>query len=381
MPRIAISANSLVDYSPDRWRLIQVDDPAAPELIVEAKRGLPFRYNGYFAVSRDLPESGEILGADLGQVVLGWSNESSSWQLGMTLSPEISLARSSRWFELLRMTHADASAHEATAVQLGAALANALDIPFASNAAQELAPEPEPEPEKIPLAPLPLDLGLWRLEETARKRGGDGELRLTRDKRWLRAKQRQIAWYALLVIVYLWVSIATMTSELALPIAGTLIPSPAFLPYLGIAVAILLLLLIFRLLSTVLREPNSILVNRYEKTISAWRGERQLWRVNAGGAQSVYASELVKKRGRKPTILHGEINLHLLDGRFMPILVDREKIVDALLPGRDPQAEKDRPTEVHALEPEAVSTALQAAAMHIGENLGELPVWYDRRLK
>ena len=109
MPRIAVSANSLVDYSPERWRLIQVDDPAQPKLLVEAKTGLPLRYNGYFAVSRDLPESGEILGADLGQVVLGWSNESSSWQLGVTLSPEISLARSSRWFELLRFTHPDAS--------------------------------------------------------------------------------------------------------------------------------------------------------------------------------------------------------------------------------------------------------------------------------
>ena len=105
MPRIAVSTNSLVDYSPDRWRLIQVYDAAEPKLIVEAKAGLPFRYNGYFAVSRDLPEAGEIQLADLGQVVLGWSNETSSWQLGLTLSPELSLARSSRWFELLRFTN------------------------------------------------------------------------------------------------------------------------------------------------------------------------------------------------------------------------------------------------------------------------------------
>ena len=112
MPRIAVSANSLVDYCPDRWRLIQVYDADAPKLIVEAKAGLPFRYNGYFAVSRDLPEAGEIQLADLGQVVLGWSNDSSSWQLGLTLSPELSLARSSRWFELLRFTNPDADAHE-----------------------------------------------------------------------------------------------------------------------------------------------------------------------------------------------------------------------------------------------------------------------------
>ena len=374
MPRIAVSANSLVDYSSDRWRLIQVDDRAKPKLVVEAKTGLPFRYNGYFAVSRDLPESGEILEADLGQVVLGWSNESSSWQLGLTLSPEISLARSSRWFELLRFTDANADAREAVAIQLGTALANTLGIPFASTASAAIEPEPEPEP--IALEPLPLDLGLWRLA-----RGFEGELRLERSRRWLRAKQRQIAWYGLLVVVYLWVSFATLTSELGLPIAGTLIPNPAWLPYLGIAVAVLLLLAMARLVWIILREPNSIIINPYEKTISAARGNRQLWKASAGGVQSIYASEVVKKRGRKPTVLHGEINLHLLDGRFMPILVDTEKIVDALLIGRDPRTEKERSTDVHVLEPEAVSTALQAAALHIGVCLGELPVWYDRRLK
>ncbi len=374
MPRIAVSANSLVDYSSDRWRLIQVDDPAAPKLVVEAKSGLPFRYSGYFAVSRDLPESGEILQADLGQVVLGWSQESSSWQLGLTLSPEISLARSSRWFELLRFTNADADAHEAAAIQLGAALADTLGIPFASTATQAIEPEPAPEP--IVLEQLPLDLGLWRLEP-----GKEGELRLARKGRWLRAKQRQMAWYGLLTVVYFGVSLATLSSELALPIAGTLIPNPAWLPYLGIAVAVLLLLAIARLLLIILREPNAIIINPYEKTISAVRGHRQFWKVNAGGVQSIYASEVVKKRGRKPTVFHGEINLHLLDGRFMPILVDKEKIVDALLPGRDPLAEKDRPVEVHVLEPVSVSTALQGAALHIGDCLGELPVWYDRRLK
>ncbi len=374
MPRIAVSANALVDYSPDRWRLIQVDDLAEPKLLIEAKAGLPFRYNGYFAVSRDLPESGEIQRADLGQVVLGWSNESSSWQLGLTLSPEISLARSSRWFELLRFTNPDASAHEATAIELGAALANTLDIPFSSTSSLAIKPLPEPEP--TPLEALPLDLGLWRLDH-----GVDGELRLLRDKRWLRAKQRQIAWYGALIFVYLWVSIATLTSELGLPVAGTLIPDPALLPYLGIAVAVLLLLAIARLLLIMLREPNAIVMNPYEKTISANRGDRQLWKASAGGIQSIYVSELVKKRGRKPTVLHGEINLHLLDGRFSPILVDKEKIVDALLPGCDPLTEKQKPGEVHVLKPEAVSTALQAAALHIGVCLGELPVWYDRRLK
>lgn len=376
MTRIAVSENSLVDFSPDRWRLIKVEDPKAPKLVLEAKREAPLRFDAYFAASRDLPESGEILAADLGQVVLGWSNESQSWQLGLTLSPEISLARSSRWFEILRFTHPNPAFHEETASRLGQALAQALDIPFASN---EAGIEAEPEPEPMPLVDLPLHLGLWRLQPVDDK--GAGELRLLRENRWLHSRLRQIAWYGLWILIYLWVSIATLTSELGLPIAGTLIPNPAWLPYLGLLVAALLALAIARQFMIILREPDALLINPWERTVGAWRGDKQLWKVRAGSVQSVYASEVVKKRGRRPTILHGEINLHLLDGSFLSLMIDREKIVDALLPGSDPAADKKRPEGLHALEPAEATTALQAAATHIALSLGELPVWYDRRLR
>ncbi len=376
MTRIAVSANSLVDYSPDRWRLIKVEAPKAPKLVLEAKRGAPLRFDAYFAASRDLPESGEILQADLGQVILGWSKESGSWQLGLTLSPEISLARSSRWFEILRFAHPDPAVHEEEATRLGQALAQALGIPFASTDAG-IAAEPEPEP--IPLVDLPLHLGMWRLQPADEK--GEGELRLLREKRWLQSRLRQIAWYGLWILIYLGVSIASLTSELGLPIAGTLIPDPSWLPYLGLVVAGLLALAIARQVMIILREPDALRINAFERTMSAWRGDKQLWKINAGRVQSVYASEVVKKRSRRPTILHGEINLHLLDGSFLSLMIDREKIVDALLPGSDSAAEKKRPEGVLALEPAEVTTALQAAAVHIALGLGELPVWYDRRLR
>ena len=378
MTRIAISESALVDYSSERWRLIKVEDRAAPKLVLEAKRDAPLRFDAYFAASRDLPESGEILQADLGQVVLGWSSESESWQLGLTLSPEISLARSSRWFEILRFTHPDPVMHEDKASRLGQALAQALDIPFAST---EAAIKAEPEPEPIPLVDLPLRLGMWRLQATEEDNAGAGELRLLREKRWLQGRLRQIAWHGLWMLVYLWVSIATLTNDLGLPIAGTLIPNPAWLPWLGLVVAALLALAIARQIVIILREPDALLINPWERTVSAWRGSKQLWKVKAGSVQSVYASEVVKKRGRRPTIMHGEINLHLLDGSFRSLLIDRDKIVDALLPGSDPAAEKKRPEGVLALEPAEATTALQAAAIHIALGLGELPVWYDRRLR
>lgn len=380
MPRIAILPNTLVDYSAEAWRLIQLDNRAEPKLLLEAKNGLPLRFSGAFAVSRDLPETGEILVNDLGQVLLGWSRQSTSWQLGITLSEAISLARNSRWFEILRFTDDDPDVHEAEARQLGEALAATLGIPFiAKDEIQEQVAAPQP----APLAELPLDLGLWWLERPE----ADGELQLRRKARWQSARRRQMAWYALWMVIYIWVALATLESELGLPNAGTLIPNPDWLPYLALVVAALLLLQILRQLWVGLRTPNTIVFNAYNKSIRGLRGSSQLWQLSAGGVQSVYVSEVVKPagRGRLPftgsahsACQHGEINLHLLDGSYVTVLLDQAKRRYSLLPGA---VEQDGEEGVSALEASQASTALQMAALHISRTLGDLPVRYDRRNK
>ncbi len=380
MPRIAILPNTLVDYSAEAWRLIQLDNRAEPKLLLEAKNGLPLRFSGAFAVSRDLPETGEILVNDLGQVLLGWSRQSTSWQLGITLSEAISLARNSRWFEILRFTDDDPDVHEAEARQLGEALAATLGIPFiAKDEIQEQAAAPQP----APLAELPLDLGLWWLERPE----ADGELQLRRKARWQSARRRQMAWYALWMVIYIWVALATLESELGLPNAGTLIPNPDWLPYLALVVAALLLLQILRQLWVGLRTPNTIVFNAYNKSIRGLRGSSQLWQLSAGGVQSVYVSEVVKPagRGRLPftgsahsACQHGEINLQLLDGSYVTVLLDQAKRRYSLLPGA---VEQDGEEGVSALEASQASTALQMAALHISRTLGDLPVRYDRRNK
>ena len=95
---------------------------------------------------------------------------------------------------MLRFTHPDPALHEAKASTLGKALAQALDIPFASS---EAGIHAEPEPEPIPLVALPLHLGLWRLQPPADPAAVGGELRLLREQRWLRGRLRQIAWLRL----------------------------------------------------------------------------------------------------------------------------------------------------------------------------------------
>ena len=381
MPRIAISPNSLVDYSAEAWRLIQLDNRAEPKLLLEAKSGTPLRYSGAFAVSRDLPETGEIIVDDLGQVLLGWSQQSTSWQLGITVSEGISLARNSRWFEVLRFTAEDPDRHAAEARQLGEALAATMGIPFIAKdrAKEQAATAPEP----VPLAELPLDLGMWRLERAQTQ----GELQLRRQARWQWARRRQVAWYALWMVIYIWVALATLNSELGLPKAGTLIPNPDWLPYLALVVAALLLLQILRQIWSGLRQPNTIVFNPHTTTIRGLRGRSQRWQINAGGLQSLYVSEVVKPagRGRLPftgsarnVFHHGELNLHLLDGGYVTLLLDQAKRPYPLLP--DALA-TDREEGVSALEASEAGSALQMAALHIARSLGDLPVWYDRRHK
>ncbi|MDE2951341.1 MAG: hypothetical protein OXT68_11300 [Chloroflexota bacterium] len=375
MTRIAVSDNMLVDYSEDRWRLIQLDAAAVPSLLVEVKAGRSFRYDDDFGNRRALPPLGEVAPRDIGEVVLGWSEEEAAWQLGMTLSPDLSFSRSSRWFELLRIDDPDQSRSQRTIQQIGLALADVLGKPFVASAPGDAMAEPEP----IPLIDLPLDLGDWILGAGAE--AGESELQFARDRRWIRARFRQIAWYGLLAAFYAWVSIASLIHELALPNAGTLIPDPSLLPYLGLGVSLLLLLMIALQVKQIIQEPDTLLISAGKRSLSALRGDGLRWQLDASEIQSVYASELVKKRGRQPVVFHGEINLQMIDGSFRRLLVEDDKRADALLPGCDAADEKNRPAGVSVLDPEGVATALQAAAVHVAVCLGNLPVWYDRRFK
>lgn len=380
MTEITVSDNFVVDYGAKHWHLIRINDHKERNARVAVKAGGGFRYDNFFANTRDLPDEGEISAVEIDEVVLRWSYEADAWRLAITLSPDLSATRSGRYCEVLRFIDPDQSVYEQDAKRVGEALAAVLDKPFVN-----VSPSAAPLPKPIPLIDLPLEVGIWHLQAgtaATAAGGGPGEVRFVRSKSWLRAKMRQIVWYALLALIYAWVSAASINSELALPNAGTLIPDPQILPYLGLGVAVLLLLFIAQQLWHILREPDTILISSYEQGIIALRSDRVCWREDARKVQSVYASELVKKRGRQPIVHHSEINLHLVGGGgFRRIIVEDAKLTDVLLPGMDPQAAMSQAVGVTALEPHQVSTALQASAIHISACLDGLPVWYDRRYK
>jgi len=379
MTQILASNNLTVDFSYDRWRLIQQQDGEEPKLIAEVQPNSDFRYDKYFATTRQLPAEGEVARDDISQVVLGWSYETDAWQLGMTLSPRLATSRSSRWCELVRFVDPDLSVHEYDAKAVGQALADVLGKPF-----QNVPPSQPPAPEPIPLPDLPLDVGIWTLQRVMTSEGltsREGEVHLIRSKQWVSEKIRKILWYAFWVVVYIWVSTATMTSDLALPNAGTLLPDPKILPYLGLGVAVLLVGLVIQQIWQLRTEPDNLIISPYERSITARRGRIVRWKINANSIQSVYVSEVVKRREKKPTVYHCELNLHLVNGSFQRVLVDDEKITDATLPNVDDMGQKTQGEGVIPLDAHGVTTRLQAFALHIAECLGELPTWYDLRYK
>lgn len=378
MTQITVSDNFVVDYSDRQWRLIRISDHEEQNARVTVEAGGGFCYNSYFADIHDLPDEGEIAADDIIEVALGWSYKTDAWQLSVVLSPDLAAARSSRGCEALRFIDPDMSAYEQDAKDVGQALADVLGKPFVI-----MPPEEAPPPEPIPLADLPLDIGIWRLQAGAPAVPGaaPSEVRFVRSKSWARAKMRQIAWYGLMAAVYVWVAAASISSELALPNTGTLIPNPQILPYMGMGVAVLLILLIGQRVWQFMREPDAILISSYEGSVIALRGRQVRWKVNAKNVQSVYVSELVKKRSRRPTVYHSEINLHLVKGRFRRVMAEDRKLANPLLPDADPLSEQERGVGVAVLDPKQASTALQAAAIHIAVCLDDLPVWHDRRYK
>jgi hypothetical protein len=114
--------------------------------------------------------------------------------------------------------------------------------------------------------------------------------------------------------------------------------------------------------------------------VSVWRGKNQRWQQSAQDIQSVYVSEIVKKRADDLTSEHGEINLHLGTGRFQFVLHQGEPENRAL--HRQPADEKGRRSEeIVPLTRFIIASDLQAMGVYIAEALApELPCWYDRRV-
>jgi hypothetical protein len=365
MNPISAAENHSIHSANGRWRLLYNDKPLAEG----SARG--FRYGLRFGSIRRLSETGILERSDILQVVLGWQQADESWHLGLILAPKLAEERGSRWCELVSWPDPEIHVFQDLAQLAGQELAQALERPFYVIPPQPLAPA-APPPD---LPELPLTMGDWTLLAPA---GDKRRLVIERGASWNYRKLMRIAWYGLCVLVYLLVSIATLNSNIALPNTGTLLPNPHILPYLGLGVAVFLVLLTAYHLWRFFHLPDHIVIDSREGKISAMKGEQERWHLMASEIQSVYISKTLERGGRnsQSIVQYAELNLHLGGGHFQFILQEKEGGKHL----KTQPFQELRPEGIYELSRYEIETDMQAVALYIGEALGNLPVWYDLRI-
>ncbi len=369
MTVISAANNLSIDLSAGGWRLYL--DGSREVVLAEATTS-GFKYDPVFAKARLLPLEG-ITTKAIEQVVLGWQKSDECWHLGLLLAPSLADPRGSRWCELARWPDPDQTLFVDQAQEVGERAALLLDVPF-----YFIQPEPITPPAPLrPLPDLPLTVGAWQLVSAGSYAGQTlqaGQLALVRTPQWQRAVQRRWLSRVFWAIVYLAVSVLTLTSDINLPNAGTLIPNPHVLPYLGLLISAGLLIYGF---SERWRALKSVSLVTFDgRGAKGFNRAGVLWEVPTADARSLYVSE-VFKNARRRVVEHGELNIHLGGGVFRRVMQQ-----EAVLSNHSVQPPNDwqppRTDQVVPLTCDHYATDLQAVALHIGERLG-VPVWSDVR--
>lgn len=369
MTLISAANQLLIDLSAGGWRLTLASRPDAP-LVEINTRGMI--YQPAFAQVRLLPP--QALPAELiEQVVLGWQKSDECWYLGLLLRPPIAELRGSRWCELARWPDPDQTIFMEQAQEAGERAALLLDVPF-----QFIQPAPPAPPvPPRPLPELPLALGAWELVAQGTFMGqalGTEQIALVRPPTWRGAVQRRLLMRLFWSGVYAAVSILTLTSSISLPNAGTLIPDPHILPYLGLAISVALLGYGFYERWRASAAVSVIVVDA--EGLRGYNKDGLLWQVPAQDAQSVYVSE-VYKNARKRSVEYGELNVHLGGGVFQRV-IQQEGLVMKHTAQPPAQWQPPSAAQVVPLTRATYATDLQAVGLYLAERLS-VPAWLDAR--
>ncbi len=238
-----------------------------------------------------------------------------------------------------------------------------------------------PKPSRVlPLPDAPFKTGSWTLE-----RDPNGVLQYRRSASWIWTRLGRALWYTFWALIYVFLSYATLNSTLALPNAGTMLPNPEILPYLGLGSAALLFILVLYILIDAILSPGLLVIDPYTRTIRMQRRDQTVWSKNANDVQSVYVSHIVevkhkKRSGKKEpqwNVQHGEMNLQLGDKKFKCFLRVEEAEEQ---PVDDYITDLYEEEGVRPLTVEGVVTPMQGAAMTIAQAL-VVPAFYDHRTK
>jgi hypothetical protein len=229
----------------------------------------------------------------------------------------------------------------------------------------------EPRPaqkttQPVALPPLPHKIDDWGITLN-----GAGQIEATLTQSGRGGRLLRGIWYIILSMIYFLLSGLTLASGIALP-------RPEFLPYAGLAAAVLLLILALRAIFFSKQPVDRIVVHPEAKAIRGLARGNDRWRLEADDLEAVYVSQVVHKPRRNgvQSIPYGELNLRTQDGKFQLVL--QQGAHELTL---DPHMIDHQPAEgVYPLNPAEARTALEALALHTAQML-DRPCFYDRRLK
>ncbi|MDZ4671348.1 MAG: hypothetical protein SH821_10800 [Phototrophicales bacterium] len=368
LKRLAAAERSIIEITETTWRLLRLNDLGEEIAHMVVQKNEPLRYSADFATTRRLPSSRALPLYLIAQVVLGWSHEDEAWRLGLVVVPDLASARKSRWCEIANWPDPDHDVFAKIAQEAGEALADVLGVPF-----KVIPPRPEIQRASAQMPALPIALQWWDVVAE-----GQSSLELIRPARWMRARVVRILWYVFWMAVYVLLSATTLNTNLALPNAGTMLPSPELLPYLGLGMAVVMAVLIGIIVYELFVTPNRIFFDGQSRKVLAYRGDDVKWEKDGHDFSAVYVSHVLRKRRNKEFIQLSEINFHLGGNQFERLLEETPKQNQEYI-----SAEKLK-DGVYPLAPATSDTpvsAMQGVTLNIARVLGNLPVMYDQRMR
>ncbi len=334
METIHAAHDLTIEISPTTWRLVngsQLFDPSnAPVALIEA-HPLSLTCAPAFARARQLFAS-QLTPADVARVVVGWAPENRNWHLGLLLAARPETNYQSRWCGLATWPSGPAAESADAAAQAGRSLAQIIDRPFylvppplehralLISDTQPLQPTvrldvPPVEPVRPQIEPK---LPPFEFEQIALLPAPRGYVWQKRRTTLAGAIARMVG---LLVLAgfFLVLGIGSQTAGLA-PV------TPEWLPWLGIAVAVLLVVMSLAAFGGLLNTSDLLV----DTTMHELRSQRRFdgrvrWRIPFESAQYLLVSQTpartlgdAAKDGTQRIAL--DVWLHLYDGqKFWPL--------------------------------------------------------------
>lgn len=368
LKRLAAAERSIIEITETTWRLLRLNDLGEELAHVVIQKNEPMRYSSEFASTRRLPSSRALPLYLIAQVVLGWSHEDEAWRLGLVVVPDLAAARKSRWCEIANWPDPDHDVFGKIAQEAGEALADILGLPF-----KVIPPRPQIQTTPAHIPDLPIFIQWWDAVDE-----NESSLALIRPARWIRARVMRMGWCFLLMVIYILLSVTTLNTNLALPNAGTMLPSPELLPYLGLVVAVIMAVLVVAIGYDLLLKPNRIVFDGQSRKVKGYRGDTVKWEKDGRDFKAIYVSHVIQKRRNKEFIRLSEINLHLGEKQF-------DRLLDETPKHNQEYFSNEKMKEgVYPLMPATADTpvsAMQGLALNIARVMGGLPVMYDHRVR